>query len=128
MISELHQISNEEEQFLKLMDNEVARGNKHCNYSWSFKNQEIFLWSSRKHVEKLFKVFLIILFQNILLLKQFLAWNGCFGLFTKIKMRYGTSLWCTFSAWLSNKNASYLILYQWTNFQRHNSSPSQDIK
>ena len=27
MISELHQISNEEERFLKLMDNEVARGN-----------------------------------------------------------------------------------------------------
>ena len=42
---------------------------------------------------------MIILFQNILLLKYFLACNGCFGLFTKINRRSGTSFWCTFFAW-----------------------------
>ena len=39
---------------------------------------------------------MIILFQNILLLKQFLACNGCFRLFTKIMKRSGTSFCCTF--------------------------------
>ena len=44
------------------------------------------------------------LFQKILLLKEFLACNGCFGLFTKIKWGSGNSIWCTFSAWFFHKN------------------------
>ena len=39
---------------------------------------------------------MIIHFQNILLLKQFLTCNCCFGLFTKILKRSGTSFCCTF--------------------------------
>ena len=60
---------------------------------------------------------MIILFQNILLLKEFLACNGCFGLFTKIIKRSGTSFCCTFSAWFFYKNVLYLILHLWTGFQ-----------
>ena len=71
---------------------------------------------------------MIILFQNILLLKEFLACNGCFGFFTKIKRGSGTSFWCTFSAWFFHKNVFYLILYQRAKFQCHTSFPSQDIK
>ena len=71
---------------------------------------------------------MIILFQNILFLKEFLACNGCFGLFTKIKKGSGTSFWCTFSAWFFHKNVPYLILYQWPKFQCHTFFPSQDIK
>ena len=70
----------------------------------------------------------MMLFQNTLFLKEFLAWNGCFGLFIKIKKRYGTSFWCTFYAWFFRKNVSYLILYQWTKFQCHTLFLSQDIK
>ena len=62
---------------------------------------------------------MIILFQNILLLKEFLVCNGCFGLFTKTKNGSGTSFWCTFSAWFFHKNVPYLILYQLTKFQYH---------
>ena len=57
---------------------------------------------------------MIILFQNMLFLKDFLALNGCFGLFTKIKKGSGTRFWCTFFAWFFHKNVSYLIPYQWT--------------
>ena len=71
---------------------------------------------------------MIILFQNILFSKEFLACNGCFGLFSKIKKGSGASFWCTFSAWFFYKNVPYLILYQWTKFQCHNFFPSQDIK
>ena len=71
---------------------------------------------------------MIILFQNILFLKEFLACNGCFGLFSKIKKGSGASFWCTFSAWFFHKNVPYLILYQWTKFQCHNLLLSQDIK
>ena len=39
---------------------------------------------------------MIILFQNILFLKDFLVWNVCFGLFYKIKKGSGTSLWAHF--------------------------------
>ena len=39
-----------------------------------------------------------------------------------------TSLWCIFSAWFSNKNVPYWILYQWTQFQCHKFFPSQDTK
>ena len=38
---------------------------------------------------------MIILFQNILFLKEFLACNGFFGLFTKVKKGSGNSLWYT---------------------------------
>ena len=62
---------------------------------------------------------MIILFQNIFLFKEFLACSGCFGLFTKIIKRYGTSFCCTFSAWFFFKNVLYLILHLWTKFQCH---------
>ena len=52
---------------------------------------------------------MIILFQNILFLKEFLARNHFFGLFTKVKKGSGSSLWSTFSAWFSNENVPYLI-------------------
>ena len=71
---------------------------------------------------------MIILLQNILLLKEFVACSGCFGLFTKIKKEFGTIFCCTFSAWFLHKNVPYLILYQWTKFQCHTFFPSQDIK
>ena len=72
--------------------------------------------------------FLIILFQNILFLKEFLAYNGCFGLFTKFKKRSGTSFWCTFPHDFPIKNGLYLILYYWTKFQCHTLFLSQDVK
>ena len=62
---------------------------------------------------------MIILFQNILLLKDFLACNGCFGLFTKIIKRSGTSFCCIFSAWFFHKNVLYLMLHLWTKYQCH---------
>ena len=63
---------------------------------------------------------LIILFQNILFLKEFITNNGCFGLFTRIKKWSVTSLWCTFPAYFSNTNVPYLLLYQWTkSYQCH---------
>ena len=71
---------------------------------------------------------LIILFQNILFLKDFLVCNGCFGLFSKVKKGSGASFWCTFSVWCFSENVLYLILYQWTKFQCHTLFLSQDIK
>ena len=71
---------------------------------------------------------MINLFQNILFHKEFLACNGCFGLFSKIKKWSGASFWCTFSAWFFHKNVPYLILYQWTKFQCHTLFLSQDVK
>ena len=70
----------------------------------------------------------LILFTNILFLKEFLPCNGYFGLFNKIKKGSVTSLWCTFSAWFSNENVPYLILYQWTKFQYLTFFTSQVIK
>ena len=67
---------------------------------------------------------MIILFQNILSSKAFLAYNGCFGLFINIKKWSGTSFWCKLPAWF----LPYLILYQWAKFQCHNFFPSQVIK
>ena len=75
-----------------------------------------------------FSRFLIILFQNILFSKEFLASNCCFGLFIKIKKGSGTCFLCTFSAWFWHKNVLYSILYQWTKFRCHTFFPSQDIK
>ena len=69
---------------------------------------------------------MIIPFQNIFL-KEFLACNGSFGLFSKIKKGSGASFWCTFSAWFLYKNVP-LILYQWTKFQYHVIFLSQNIK
>ena len=71
---------------------------------------------------------MIIHFQKILFLKEFLVCNGCFELFTKIKKGSGTSFWCKFSAWFFYKNVPYLILYPWIKFQCQNFFPSQDIK
>ena len=67
-------------------------------------------------------------FHNILLLKEFLAFNGCFGLFTKIKKWSCTSFWSIYPALFFHKNVPYLILYQWTKFQRHTFFHSQVIK
>ena len=71
---------------------------------------------------------MVIYFQNILFLKEFLACNGFFGLFTKVKKGSGNSLWYTFSAWFSNKNVPYLIIYQWSKFQCHKFFSSKDTK
>ena len=70
----------------------------------------------------------MILFQNILLLKEFFACNGCFSLYRKIKKESETSFWCTFSAWFFHKIVPYLILLQWTKFQCHTLFLSQDMK
>ena len=51
--------------------------------------------------------------------KEFLAWNGCFGLFIKIKRGSGTNFWCTFSAGFFHTNVPYLIFYRLTKFQYH---------
>ena len=55
---------------------------------------------------------MIILFKNILFVKDFLACHGCFGLFTTIKKGSGTSSWSTFSAWFFHKSVPYLIICQ----------------
>ena len=68
------------------------------------------------------------LFQNTLFLKEFLACNDCFWLFSKTKKGSGASFWCTFSACFFHKNVPYLILYQLTKFQCHTLFLSQDIK
>ena len=73
---------------------------------------------------------MIILYQNILFPKEFLAYNGCFGLFTKIKdlrPKTKTSFWCTFSAWffqmflistLSMDKVSVPYLFCFSRYQR----------
>ena len=71
---------------------------------------------------------MIILFQNILFLKEFLTCNSCFRLFTKAKKESGASFWCTSSAWFFHKNVLYLIIYQGTKFQCHTFFLCQDIK
>ena len=71
---------------------------------------------------------MIILFQNVLFLKEFLACNDCFGLFSKIKKGSGASFCCTFCAWFLHKNVCSLIIYQCTKFQCYTLFPSQDIK
>ena len=58
------------------------------------------------------------------LIKKFLACNGCFGLFSKIKRGLGLA----FGAYLMHDfplNCS-LIHYQWTKCQCHTFLPSQD--
>ena len=70
---------------------------------------------------------MIIPFNNIVFLKEFLAFNGCFRIFTKIKKSLGLAF-DKFFAWFFHKNVPYLISYQWTTFQCHSLFPSQDIK
>ena len=41
---------------------------------------------------------MIVIFQNILFLKEFQASNDLFGLFTKIEKGFGTCYWGRFSA------------------------------
>ena len=72
-------------------------------------------------------LFLIILFQNILLSKKIFAFDGSFGFFTKLK-RGRSGFWCTFSAWFFHKNVPYVILYQLRKFECHTYFDSQDIK
>ena len=68
---------------------------------------------------------MIILFQNSLFLKEFLACNCCFGLFSKIKKGSGANFWWTFYAWFFHENVPYLILFQWIKFQCHLISSSR---
>ena len=71
---------------------------------------------------------MIILFQNILFLKQFLACNGCFGLYTKIKKGSWTGFGCIISAGFFHEIVPYVILYQLIKFQCHIFFHSRDIK
>ena len=64
----------------------------------------------RKNKGKSFKGFLIIFFQNILFLKEFLTSNRYFGLFTQFKKGFGTSVCSTSSPWFFHKYVPYLIL------------------
>ena len=82
----------------------------------------------RKKLSWLFQGFLITPIQNIWFSKEFLAYTGCFWLFTNIKKGFGTSFWCTFSIYFFHKNVPYLILYQLVMFQYPTHFPFQDIK
>ena len=111
----------------------ISRYPNFCNFFSSFRHfwklrplKEI--WFKTKNKVNFFQGFLIILFTNIWFLKEFIACNGCFGLFSKIKKGSGAGFWCTFSTWFFHKNVPYLILYQWTKFQCHTLCLSQDIK
>ena len=86
------------------------------------------LFIKRDWVHLFSEGFLIIVFQNIFILKQFFTYNSFFGLFTKIKKGPGTGFWCIISAWFFHKNVPYLILYQLRKFQCHILFPSRDIK
>ena len=98
----------------------------HCRFKRT--NGSGIYWFWKKKYSKLFQGFLIVLFQNFLFLKEFIACNGYFGLFTKIKKGSGNSICCTFSAWFFHKNVTYLIFYLWTKFQSHTFFTPQDIK
>ena len=60
-----------------------------------------------------------------LILKHFLAYNSCFGLFAKIIKGSWTGFRCIVSA---GKNLPCLMLCQLTKFQCHILFPSRDIK
>ena len=83
---------------------------------------------SKKKVKLTFLKFFDDTLSKYAILKELIGCNGCFGLFTKIKKRSGTSFWCTSSALFFHKNVPYLVLYQWTKFQCHTFFSSQDIK
>ena len=72
--------------------------------------------------------FLIILFQNILLSKEFLVCIGCLKLFIKTKKGSGTCFWCAYSAYFFHKNGPYVMLDKMTKFQYQTYFPSQDVK
>ena len=55
----------------------------HCRFKRT--NRSGIYWFWKKKYSKLFQGFLIVLVQNFLFLKEFIACNGYFGLFTKIK-------------------------------------------
>ena len=74
------------------------------------------------------KDFLIILFQNILLSKEFLVCIGCLKLFIKTKKGSGTCFWCAYSAYFFHKNGPYVMLDKMTKFQYQTYFPSQDVK
>ena len=78
------------------------------------------------------KVNFLRLFENplskYLFLKEFLACNGCFQLFAKIKRGLGLAFGAHFPGDFFHKNVSYLMLHQLTKFQCHTFFPSQDIK
>ena len=60
--------------------------------------------------------------------KRISTCNCCFGLFTKIIKRSGTSFWCTFSTWFFPQKCS---LFDTTSMDKVSMSylfPSQDIK
>ena len=71
---------------------------------------------------------MIILFQSILFLKESLACNGCFGLFTKIKERSCTSLWCTFFCIILQYKCSLFNTLSVDYVSMSYLFPSQDIK
>ena len=62
-----------------------------------------------------------------LIFKKIFACYECFGLFIKIKKEYGTSFWCTFSAWFFKKKCS---LFNTLSMDKvcHTFFPSDDIK
>ena len=71
---------------------------------------------------------MIILFKNILLLKEFLACNDVLGLFTKIKRGPETSFWCTFLHDFSIKMFFIAYSINWQSFNVITLLLSQDIK
>ena len=82
----------------------------------------------RKNKVNFFKVFLIILFQSVSFFMQFLACNGYFGLFTKIKKpsRTGFSVHsfcmifpekCSFLTTLSIDKVSMSYLFSFSRYQ-----------
>ena len=71
---------------------------------------------------------MIILFKNILLLKEFLACNDVLGLFTKIKRGPETSFLCTFLHDFSIKMFFIAYSINWQSFNVITLLLSQDIK
>ena len=92
-------------------------------------------WVQRKNQVNLLKVlkgfnkvFLTILFQNILSSKELLACIRCFQLFTKIKKGSKTSFWCTFLHIFPIKLFLVFNTHQLTRFQYQLNLPSHNIK
>ena len=66
-------------------------------------------------------------FSKYLIFKCFLAFNDCFGLFTKLQRGLGLTLGARFLQKKIHKKF-YLILYRFPKFWCHKYFPSQDIK
>ena len=77
-----------------------------CFVTWRVTGSRPFLFFIVFSIKRDWTPFLrlIILFQNIIFVKEFLACSECFGLFTKIKKGCGTSFWYIFSAWFFHEN------------------------